>query len=227
MLNFCIQVQIMRKKLLGREAFSAVWPTPRSKRKICPPPASAPVIRVSNNIVHLGPPKEGPKPLQLLSLPPFPGHPLPGRNSTSAAYVTAISWLRYYFNEILPLQIQKHFHGGLVRILSLQFLLLLLASLVLNVAFIFHLITGLLSCLFSFSIWRPFLINALKIIFFYVKTIDTNDNFTGFNRCRLNVEVQVVVGQGAMKDNQCPWRRLELIMLLEDDFKNPRSFWEG
>lgn len=136
----------MRKKLLGREAFSAVWPTPRSKRKISPPTASAPVIRVSNNIVYLGPPKEGPKPLQLLSLPPFPGHPLPGRNSTSAAYVTAISWLRYYFNEILPLQIQKHFHEGLVRILSLQFSFT--ASLVLSVAFIFPLITLLLIACF-------------------------------------------------------------------------------
>ncbi|KAG6392098.1 hypothetical protein SASPL_146307 [Salvia splendens] len=109
----------MRKKLLSREALSAaVGHKPRSRIRV-PPPDSSPVIRVSNHIVHLGRPKEGPKPRQLLSLPPFPGHPLPGRNSTSAAYVTAISWLRYYFNDIPPLVIQKHFYEGLVCILSL------------------------------------------------------------------------------------------------------------
>lgn len=146
----------MRKKLLGREAFSAVWPTPRSKRKILPPPpASAPVIRVSNNIVHLGPPKEGPKPRQLLSLPLFPGHPLPGRNSTSVAYVTAISWLRYYFNDIPPLQIQKHFHEGLVRIFSLQFSFA--ASFVLNVVFCFSFV--------SFSIQR-YAFQKMLLLFF-------------------------------------------------------------
>ncbi|KAG6393851.1 hypothetical protein SASPL_144425 [Salvia splendens] len=104
----------MRKKILSREALSAaVGHKPRSRIR-APPPDSSPVIRVSNHIVHLGRPKEGPKPRQLLSLPPFPGHHLPGRNSTSAAYVTAISWLRYYFNDIPPLVIQKHFYEGLV-----------------------------------------------------------------------------------------------------------------
>ncbi|XP_057806926.1 RNA pseudouridine synthase 3, mitochondrial [Salvia miltiorrhiza] len=104
----------MRKKLLSREALSVFKHKQQSKIRP-PPPVYSPVIRVSNNIVHLGLPKEGPKPRQLLSLPPFPGHPLPGRNSTSAAYVTAISWLRYYFNEIPPLVIQKHFNEGLVQ----------------------------------------------------------------------------------------------------------------
>ncbi|XP_047980935.1 RNA pseudouridine synthase 3, mitochondrial [Salvia hispanica] len=105
----------MRKKLLSREALSAaVGHKPRSRIR-APPPDSSPVIRVSNHMVQLGRPKEGPKPRQLLSLPPFPGLHLPGRNSTSAAYVTAISWLRYYFNDIPPLVIQKHFYQGLVR----------------------------------------------------------------------------------------------------------------
>ncbi|KAH6820019.1 Pseudouridine synthase family protein [Perilla frutescens var. hirtella] len=105
----------MRKKLLRGEALSAVWHNRR--RKIHPPPpASSPVIRVSNHIVQLGRQKEDPKPRQLLSLPPFPGHLLPGRNATSAAYVTAISWLRYYFSDIPPRVIQKHFNEGLVQI---------------------------------------------------------------------------------------------------------------
>ncbi|EYU24287.1 hypothetical protein MIMGU_mgv1a0228502mg, partial [Erythranthe guttata] len=81
-----------------------------------PPPASAKaVLRVSNNIAHLGAPKEGPKPRQLLSLPPFPGNPLPGRNSTSVEHVTAISWLKYYFDDVIPPVIQHHFNKGLIK----------------------------------------------------------------------------------------------------------------
>jgi hypothetical protein len=86
-----------------------------------PPPAYAdPVIRVSKtNIAHLGGPKKGPKPRQLLSLPPFPGHPLPGKNSGSGkpGRVTAISWVKYYFDEIADPVIQSHFNKGLVSVM--------------------------------------------------------------------------------------------------------------
>ncbi|KAI3460020.1 hypothetical protein Pfo_016683 [Paulownia fortunei] len=105
----------MRKKLLNQQAFSAVRRNPKSKIRPPPPASSQAVLRVSNNIAHLGRPKEGPKPRQLLSLPPFPGHPLPGRKSTSAAHVTAISWLKYYFDDIPPPVIQNHFNKGLMR----------------------------------------------------------------------------------------------------------------
>ncbi|KAG2680856.1 hypothetical protein I3760_11G117800 [Carya illinoinensis] len=83
-----------------------------------PPPAYAePVIRVSNNIAQLGGPKEGPKPRQLLSLPPFPAHPLPVKNSASGhpGRVTAISWVKYYFDEIPGSAITSHFNKGLVQ----------------------------------------------------------------------------------------------------------------
>ncbi|KAL0366424.1 UNVERIFIED_CONTAM: RNA pseudouridine synthase 3, mitochondrial [Sesamum radiatum] len=110
----------MRKKLLNQAVLSAVRHNSKSKVRP-PPPASSPdVIRVTNNIAHLGRPKEGPKPRQLLSLPPFPGHPLPGRKSTSAEHVTAISWLKYYFDDIPPPLIQSHFNKGLVQMESLD-----------------------------------------------------------------------------------------------------------
>ncbi|XP_059645973.1 RNA pseudouridine synthase 3, mitochondrial-like isoform X2 [Cornus florida] len=85
-----------------------------------PPPASAePIIRVSNHITQLGCPKQGPKPRQLLSLPPFPAHPLPGKNSDAIpgkpTHVTAISWIKYYFDEIPGNVIQSHFNKGLVQ----------------------------------------------------------------------------------------------------------------
>uniref|UniRef100_A0A7N2KQZ1 Pseudouridine synthase RsuA/RluA-like domain-containing protein n=1 Tax=Quercus lobata TaxID=97700 RepID=A0A7N2KQZ1_QUELO len=87
----------MRTKILNRQQilFSV-----RQYSRISPPqPAYAdPVIRVSNNIAQLGGPKEGPKPRQLLSLPPFPAHPLPTKNSFSipgqSTRVTAISWVK-------------------------------------------------------------------------------------------------------------------------------------
>ncbi|KAL0392336.1 UNVERIFIED_CONTAM: RNA pseudouridine synthase 3, mitochondrial [Sesamum radiatum] len=111
----------MRKKFLNQAVLSAVRHNSKSKIRP-PPPASSPdVIRVTNNIAHLGRPKEGPKPRQLLSLPPFPGHPLPGRKSTSAEHVTAISWLKYYFDDIPPPLIQSHFNKGLVQMESLYF----------------------------------------------------------------------------------------------------------
>ncbi|KAH0653205.1 hypothetical protein KY289_030883 [Solanum tuberosum] len=80
-----------------------------------------PVIRVSNNITHLGRQKEGAKPSQLLSLPPFPGHPLPGKKVATgpdqpSCHVTAISWIKYYFDEIPGSVIQTHFNKGLVQL---------------------------------------------------------------------------------------------------------------
>ncbi|CAI9113316.1 OLC1v1013893C1 [Oldenlandia corymbosa var. corymbosa] len=72
------------------------------------------VIRVKNNVAYLGSPKRGPKPRQLLSLPPFPAQPLPGKNS-STNRVTAISWLKYYFDDIPGNVIQSHFNKGLVE----------------------------------------------------------------------------------------------------------------
>lgn len=86
-----------------------------------PPPASVgpPLIRVANHVAKLGPPKEGPKPRQLLSLPPFPGHhPLPGKRSHQdgvVSHVTAVSWLKYYFDEIDDTAIRSHFNKGLVQ----------------------------------------------------------------------------------------------------------------
>lgn len=89
----------------------------RSYSRIVPPPPAyaKPVVRVSNNVAHLGSPKDSPKPRQLLSLPPFPRLPLPGKNMV-ASHVTAISWLKYYFNEIPDSTIQSHFNKGLVSI---------------------------------------------------------------------------------------------------------------
>ncbi|XP_044487103.1 RNA pseudouridine synthase 3, mitochondrial isoform X2 [Mangifera indica] len=74
------------------------------------------VVRVTkNNVAHLGPPKPGPKPRQLLSLPPFPGDNLPGKNWGQQDHVTAISWVKYYFDEVQDSIIQAHFNQGLVQ----------------------------------------------------------------------------------------------------------------
>ncbi|KAL6182373.1 hypothetical protein ACLB2K_043795 [Fragaria x ananassa] len=82
-----------------------------------PPPP--PLIRVSNHVAKLGPPKAGPKPRQLLSLPPFPAdRHLPGKKSYhdgAVSHVTAVSWLRYYFHEIDDAAIRSHFNKGLVQ----------------------------------------------------------------------------------------------------------------
>ncbi|XP_068650415.1 RNA pseudouridine synthase 3, mitochondrial [Aristolochia californica] len=91
--------------------------------KIRPPPPAyaAPVIRVSNNIAHLGLPKPGPKPRQLLSMPPFPATPLPGKRSGGTAEssrVTAVSWVKYYFADMPDDVIQSHFNKGLVKLES-------------------------------------------------------------------------------------------------------------
>lgn len=91
----------------------------REYSRVCPPPAKSAgtLIRVSNHVARLGPPKEGPKPRQLLSLPPFPGHPLPGKRSHEdgvVSRVTAVSWVKYYFDGIYDSTIQSHFKQGLV-----------------------------------------------------------------------------------------------------------------
>lgn len=106
---------LMRKKFLNQKILLAVRNYSRTSTRLPPPASAKAVIRVSNNVAHLGCPKEGPKPQQLLSLPPFPGHPLPGRKSASAHHVTAISWLKYYFDDIPPPVIQSHFNKGLVQ----------------------------------------------------------------------------------------------------------------
>ncbi|KAI4353054.1 hypothetical protein L6164_002032 [Bauhinia variegata] len=93
----------------------------RHYSRISPPrPVTVkPVIRVSNNIAYLDAPNRGPKPRQLLSLPPFPSHPLPAKKSVSIpgqpARVTAISWVKYYFSEMWDSVIQSHFREGLVQ----------------------------------------------------------------------------------------------------------------
>lgn len=73
------------------------------------------ILRVSNNITHLGPSKPGHKPRQLLSLPPFPPYPLPGKNGSPDSHVTAISWIKYYFADVIASVIQSHFTKGLVK----------------------------------------------------------------------------------------------------------------
>lgn len=93
----------------------------RHYSRIRPPrPVSVePVIRVSNNIARLDAPKEGPKPRQLLSLPPFPGHPLPDKSSIRGPgqrdYVTAVNWIKYYFKGTWGSVIESHFREGLVQ----------------------------------------------------------------------------------------------------------------
>ncbi|KAL4556910.1 hypothetical protein LXL04_035076 [Taraxacum kok-saghyz] len=88
------------------------------------PPRTDCVVRVSsNNITHLGRPKSSHKPRQLLSLPPFPPHPPPGKNGPPDSRMTAISWIKYYFADVTASLIQSHFNKGLVSIifLSLEF----------------------------------------------------------------------------------------------------------
>ncbi|KAI3719256.1 hypothetical protein L6452_20151 [Arctium lappa] len=92
--------------------------TVRHFSRVSPPPPDCgeSVIRVSNNITHLGRPKAGYKPRQLLSLPPFPSHPLPGKNvSPDSSRTTAISWMKYYFADVDSSVIQSHFNKGLVK----------------------------------------------------------------------------------------------------------------
>ncbi|KAL4554544.1 hypothetical protein LXL04_039376 [Taraxacum kok-saghyz] len=77
------------------------------------------LVRVSSkNITHLGRPKSGHKPRQLLSLPPFPPHPPPGKNGPPDSRMTSISWMKYYFADVTASLIQSHFNKGLVRLCS-------------------------------------------------------------------------------------------------------------
>lgn len=110
----------------NNSSYSWLWFVVRHYSRIRPPrpvPVES-VIRVSNNVARLGAPKEGPKPRQLLSLPPFPGHPLPGRNTKDSVpggqqqdgYVTAVNWIKYYFKGMWGSVIESHFREGLVRI---------------------------------------------------------------------------------------------------------------
>ncbi|WCJ25167.1 hypothetical protein M5689_007073 [Euphorbia peplus] len=89
----------------------------RSYSRLSPPPPAyaQPLIKVSNNISHLGSPKNPPKLRQLLSLPPFPARPLPGRTYFKS-HVTVITWLKYYFHDIPDSVIQSHFNKGLVHV---------------------------------------------------------------------------------------------------------------
>ncbi|XP_071707196.1 RNA pseudouridine synthase 3, mitochondrial-like [Rutidosis leptorrhynchoides] len=90
--------------------------TVRQFSRVAPPPkCDETVLRVSNNIAHLGCPKVGHKPRQLLSLPPFPPHPLPGKNNNHSSHTTAISWMKYYFADVEGSVIQSHFNKGLVK----------------------------------------------------------------------------------------------------------------
>ncbi|KAL0927189.1 hypothetical protein M5K25_001352 [Dendrobium thyrsiflorum] len=113
-----------RRFLMSLAAFS------RGLSRLAPPAdtAAQPVIRVSNNLASLGSPKEGPKPRQLLSLPPFPPDgvdPLPGRKiapehvlggSFFRRRVTAITWVKHYFDEVPSDVIQRHFRTGMVHL---------------------------------------------------------------------------------------------------------------
>ncbi|KAE8699332.1 Mitochondrial substrate carrier family protein isoform 1 [Hibiscus syriacus] len=100
----------MQKNRLGHHLYSLAR---HYSRVVPPPPAYAdPVIRVSSNVAYLCSPKRGPKPRQLISLPSSPGYPLPGKDSATGR-ITAISWLKYFFDEISDSAIQSHFNKGL------------------------------------------------------------------------------------------------------------------
>ncbi|KAK4754229.1 hypothetical protein SAY87_002333 [Trapa incisa] len=87
----------------------------RHYSRVSPPPPAR-VIRVANHVARLDScPKEGPKPRQLLSLPPFPPHPLPASSSSSSSRTTAISWVKYYFRGADNSVIQSLFTRGLVQ----------------------------------------------------------------------------------------------------------------
>lgn len=117
-------VQLSCRRMWKTIRTQRLWLGTRQYSRIRPPPPAGaqPIIRVSNNIAHLGGPKEGPKPRQLLSLPPFPGLPLPGKNPVRVPgrppHVTAISWVKYYFDEVYDNAIQSHFNKGLVSFIS-------------------------------------------------------------------------------------------------------------
>ncbi|XP_075513427.1 RNA pseudouridine synthase 3, mitochondrial isoform X1 [Primulina tabacum] len=110
----------MLMKLLNHHSFLAVRYIHGSKIHPPPPASAQAIIRMSDNVSHLARSKKDLKPPQLIYLPPFPGHPLPGRKSISATRVTAISWLKYYFDDIHPHAIQTLFNRCLVQMESLD-----------------------------------------------------------------------------------------------------------
>lgn len=119
--NFRRKIRLSHQLMSGLRHYSRIS-TPR-------PVGPDPVIRVVNNIAQLGSRKEGPKPRQLLSLPRFPSDPLPARyltkcaNEKKSARVTAISWVKYYFDGVHDSIIQSHFNKNLVSwLLFRQFL---------------------------------------------------------------------------------------------------------
>jgi hypothetical protein len=91
----------------------------RGLSRLAPPaPADADqiVVRVDrNNVARLGAPKPGPRPRQLLSLPPFPAgdDPLPGRK-VAPRRVTAVSWVKHYFADVPQEVVQAHFNKRMV-----------------------------------------------------------------------------------------------------------------
>ncbi|KAL3736980.1 hypothetical protein ACJRO7_025845 [Eucalyptus globulus] len=113
------------RRLAAACAAAAAAAARRRYSRASPPQATA--IRVKNHIASVGDgePKEGPKPRQLLSLPPFPSHPLPAfsfkeassssSSSSSSSRVTAISWVKYYFHGVQNSVVQSHFNKGLVQ----------------------------------------------------------------------------------------------------------------
>ncbi|CAO2824583.1 unnamed protein product [Amaranthus hypochondriacus] len=111
--NFRRKIRLSHQLMNGLRHYSRIS-TPR-------PVGPDPVIRVVNNIAQLGSRKEGPKPRQLLSLPRFPSDPLPARyltkcaNEKKSARVTAISWVKYYFDGVHDSIIQSHFNKNLVQ----------------------------------------------------------------------------------------------------------------
>ncbi|RVW42794.1 RNA pseudouridine synthase 3, mitochondrial [Vitis vinifera] len=82
-----------------------LFPVVRHYSRIAPPrPASAaPVIRVSTSS-PVGIPQRGSKASTATVIAPFPAHPLPGKSLVNLSglptHVTAISWIKYYFDEI-------------------------------------------------------------------------------------------------------------------------------
>ena len=82
--------QRLSEIIMWKKKHNIWWFSIRHYSRVRPPRPA--VIRVSNNVAHLGPPNLGPKPRQLLSLPPFPGHQLPGKNWGNSSHVAAVSW---------------------------------------------------------------------------------------------------------------------------------------
>ena len=104
------------------------WPVElRRLSRLAPPaPAAADpvVVRVgASNVARLGAPKPGPRPRQLLSLPPFPAgpDPLPGRKAAPRR-VMAVSWVKHYFADVPQEAVQAHFNRRMVSLCLCPFL---------------------------------------------------------------------------------------------------------